>query len=122
QLLGDALSRRHEPRRDQAGLRLQAALLHIFGEAEDAHEALLDGRCGDETAPAALALDETVGDQLSQGLANGGPADVVLLHQAYLSGNGFLGRPLAVDDLVPEQAVYLLVERFVAIGTYPIPV
>ena len=107
----DDLAGRLGPGADQARLRVEAAVLHLLGEAERAGEVALDPRREDGRAAAAGPLDPALAGQLGERPPDGDQAAAVALGELALRREEIAGTPFAVVERRAQVQVDLVMQR-----------
>ena len=108
---GDALARRFRAGCHEACLRVQAAILHLLGEAHRAGKVALDPRPEDGRATAARPLQACLARQLRQGASDGDQAAAVARGELALRREEVAGSPLACVERRAEVQVDLVMKR-----------
>ena len=116
--LGDeVLTRRGQCRalqREYLAPRVDAASQQVGTEAEQAPHAQHHARLAGEGSPPRIPDEQPLANQIGEGLADGSPAEAVLLLQFGLGGKGLVGPPPALTDRLAYQFSQLDVQRYAA--------
>ena len=108
---GDRNRGRLGPGGDQAGLGVQAALLHLVREAGAAGDVALQARSEDERAASAGPLDAPLLGELPERPADGDQADAVVASQLTLRREAIARLPRPVVQGFAQVEIDLVVHR-----------
>ena len=107
----DCLVGQLQAQAEHARPRLEAVSLDLAAERVEPADRVLEATLGDVRPEAAPDLDQALGEELAEGLPDGGPADLVAVHQLDLGRKLGARHEVARPDPIADVRLDLAVER-----------